>query len=127
MDLGIAVLLVIIIIDLIAVYYVFRIGVQHDPHHAQRDADSAESVKLLRQREEDRQAKVAARDAALAAQVTASSESADGEGAKSAESGADTENKVSSALGDEEARRKRREEALKRKAARQAARAESSS
>jgi len=126
MSLGIAVLLVIIIIDLIAVYYVFRIGVKHDPHHAQRDADSAESVKLLRQREADRQAKIATRDAALAAQTTASNVTEDGEGAKSTESGADAENKVSNALGDEEARRKRREEALKRKAARQAARAESS-
>lgn len=129
MELGIIVLGIIIIADLIAMYFVFRVGTQHDAHHSIRTADSSASVKELYRREEERQAKVAMRDAALAEKQKAEAAKAEAEAKTddATEQQADTDgNQVSDALGDEEARRKRREAALKRKAERQAARTKAS-
>lgn len=115
MEFGIVVLGIIIILDLVAVYYVFRIGVQHDAHTEIRSADSSHSVMVLKQRAEEYNQKIAARDAALKSSTALGSGS-------SADAESTAEGSVSNQLGDEEERQKRREAALKRKAERQATR-----
>ncbi len=115
MEFGIVVLGIIIILDLVAVYYVFKIGIQHDAHTEIRSADSSHAVMVLKQRAEEYNQKLAARDAALKSSTTLG-------GGSSTDADSTAEGSVSNQLGDEEERQKRREAALKRKAERQATR-----
>ena len=115
MEFGIVVLGVIIVLDLVAVFYVFRIGVQHDAHTEIRSSESSQAVMTLRRRAEEYNQKLAKREAAQN-QLTSS---ASGSGTQDADA---QESEVSNQLGDEDERQKRREAALKRKAERQASR-----
>lgn len=100
-----AVMVIIIIIDLLAVIAVLYLGSQHDAHHSIRDSSSSHAVQVL----QERQAKIAALTAPSGA-----GESAGGEGESTGAAA-----KVASALGSDEEKERRRAEALARKAARQ--------
>ena len=115
MEFGIFILGIIIVLDLIAVYFVFRIGVQHDAHTEIRSADSSQAVMMLRREAEDYNEKLAKRDAAQKHLTS-------GDDNGSTDDAPGLESEVSNQLGDEDERQKRREAALKRKAERQASR-----
>lgn len=113
MELGILVMIVIILVALAVVFAVMYFGSQHDPHTAIRSVESSRSVQTLITQEEER---VKAMEARQKAEEEAQ------KAAEKAQEMQSDESPVTSQLGDEDERAKRREAALARKAARQAQR-----
>lgn len=115
MGLGIFVMVIIILINLAVVAAVMYYGAQHDPHTDIRSPESSRSVQtLVMQAEKRAQRLEELANQQRTAQLDTGAAAQQGAGA------------VSNQLGDEEARAKRRAEALARKAARQAQQASSS-
>lgn len=109
MGLGLFVMGIIILITLIVVGAVLYYGIQEDPHTEIRETDESDAVKTL-----SAQAEAAARKLQALGDGSSGASSQEAAG----ESGGKQEGD-SLGLGDEETKRKRREAALARKAARQ--------
>jgi hypothetical protein len=114
MGLGILIMWIIIIITLAVVGAVLYYGVQHDPHTSIRSVESSQAVEQLN-------TQAAAAQRKLQAMQPAKEEAPANDAPE--EKKADAKESASQ-LGDDEARRKRREAALARKAARQKAQQE---